>query len=193
MAARKRPPGPSKAAVVEKPEAPSGKDVKVAIQAVGQQLVKNPEDMGRISGMIEAGVHPATACKSVGVNPARFREWIRRGEDDDMRESETPYAAFYRMVSVCASRAESRMVTAVATSDDWKAQAWLLKALNPDVYGDKRQVQHTGPAGGAIEVAIQSMTETEIRARVVQLQQELNALPPPAPEGELVDEAEPKE
>lgn len=146
------------------------------MQAVGAQLTKRPEDIGRIVGLIESGADPLSACQSVGISHGRFREWMRRGEDDDARDIETAYAAFYTCVTQASAIAENRMVERIASEEkDWKAQAWVVSRRNPNAWGERKTIEHSGPGGGPVSVAVTHMTDEQILERIAELSREVQA------------------
>lgn len=39
------------------------------------------------------------------------------------------------------------------------ARKWLLSKLRPEVYGDRQQLEHSGPGGGKLEVVVRSVLD----------------------------------
>ncbi len=99
-----------------------------------------------------------TCCSSVGITPATYYSWIKRG-----KEGEEPFLTFY----LSCQRAQGQDQQAInelllaAGGKDWKAAAYRAGARYPELFGEKRQV------------------DTMVRARLTEIMERLESLMSP--------------
>lgn len=102
---------------------------------------------------IRIGVSLKGACEAYGVSGAAFFNALNKGkleQDDGLTTNHTDL-----LNKIARARAECRTshVSVIASSEDWRARAWLLERQFHDEYGEKRHVEVQGL--GAPQITIQ--------------------------------------
>lgn len=100
------------------------------------------EKVEKILRMIAAGAPAKTACAACGVPNRTFTDWKAKG-----RKGLEPYATFLDRVEEARAIHLDIMSGAVyhaARAGDWKAAAWVLERRDPENYGKKEKVEHSG-------------------------------------------------
>lgn len=105
----------------------------------------------RFLRLIREGVGPVTASETCGVT------WptVRRHLKDDSVFGEGYVAAR----EVLAESLEKRAIDAATDPEQYRHRVVMdvLKALKPDVWGDKQRIEHTGAGGGPVTVVTASI------------------------------------
>ncbi len=88
--------------------------------------------------------------RASGVSERTYYRWLAEGEPEDGPEH---FRQFRR--GVTRARAQARVAYAAvirraANEGDWKAAAWFLERSEPEEWGLKRKLEHSGPGGSAI-------------------------------------------
>lgn len=118
--------------------------------------LRTPELVEQCLTLITQGVTMSDACRTVGIDRRRWQTWVS-GDPDLARE--------YRDARAIGADAIADDIIRIA--DDTKADTAevaksrlrtdvrlkLLAKWQPDLYGDKVDVRHQGPDGGAVQVA----------------------------------------
>lgn len=118
----------------------------------------NAETHQRVVQFVRAGVFDHVAARAAGVDPATFRRWMARAEREP-----GPYREFRE--DVLRARAEAR-ATAEARVFQERPFEWLRYGPGRDRPGEagwteSQHVEHSGPDGGAIPLALLDRLLTE--------------------------------
>lgn len=128
-------------------------------------ITGRPSDIGdaallqELFTAIADGNYPETACHLIGLAPATFYNWKKRGE-----AGETPYDRFVESVKRAEARAEAKMLANVRKASElpqfWAAGMTVLERRHPERWG-KRQDETNAPkvlvqvgGGGQVQVNI---------------------------------------
>lgn len=104
------------------------------------------------------------AAAKVGVGRRTVYDWLARGET-----GEEPYATLTtRIAAARAEFAELRLreiesAGSQARNSGWKASAWYLERCWPDLFGARKTIEHTGPAGGAVPIRVEVLDDDQLR------------------------------
>lgn len=82
------------------------------------------------------GSFRSTACQELGVPYNTFRRWMSLGR----KHKDGIYGQFRAGVMAAESRSQNNLLGRItaASSEDWKAAAWILERKFPDLYGAYR-------------------------------------------------------
>jgi hypothetical protein len=129
----------------------------VAVSRRFGEPVLTPAVRDAIVGAVRTGASPVACAESVGVPARVFSGWLARGEDAEAvlgergscDRSERPFLELVRLVREARAAAELEAVGAVmeAARSDWRAAAWCLERLNPEVFGSPRRNLGGRPRG----------------------------------------------
>ena len=108
------------------------------------------------------GVRRDVAARVSGVDALTIRNWVVAGKTARTKRArgEPLTQADRDAIDVCANLAKARAqfeagavarISSAGGSGDWKADAWLLERLNPEVYATRSRVEMTGKRGGPIQ------------------------------------------
>jgi hypothetical protein len=127
--------------------------------------VISPEQFDKLENAIKLGATPDIACLYAGVNVADFRKWLSMGR----ARRKGPH--FDLALKIDKARGAAAVISLVqiekaASKGDWRAAAWRLSKVFPEVYGDKASIRHEGPDGGPIRVDATVRTTVEVRHHV---------------------------
>jgi hypothetical protein len=105
----------------------------------------------KIVNLVRAGNYRETAAAAAGISPKTLRNWLHRGAKAG--KANAAYAQFSADLDVAEAEAEARDNKKIsdAPEKDWRAAAWRLARKNPDRWGDKQRLEHTGADGGPIQ------------------------------------------
>lgn len=131
-------------------------------------------------GMSE-GFGLSTVIEAQSLEPRTARSWKARGDDDLARgDVDTIYARFAAAVKRARSKGAMEGLERLRKlgKDDWKAEAWTLERLYPDVYGQRTHVTiqeggHDDEASLAVEEEDLEHLTPEERALVDRLLEEI--------------------
>jgi hypothetical protein len=99
---------------------------------------------------LESGVHLEPAAELAGLAPNTVRNWIKRGEAEEIASqgTDSPYQSFCRAVKRCRANAESRVTKNILKASEeprfWAAGATYLERTYPDRWG-RRQEDSSSP------------------------------------------------
>jgi hypothetical protein len=125
----------------------------------GRDTMLTPDLIKTISQYVKHGAYLTHAASACGITPALFYSWMHKGEE----EPESIYGMFRKQMVVAFSEAAMKHELRIeqASNDDWKASAWWLAKMFPDIYGKERiRVEMSGPDG--LPVQIKNETKTEV-------------------------------
>lgn len=81
--------------------------------------VVTPEIEDKLYDLIKAGNYPSIACQAVGLSPATYNHWIRRGEYRDRKASPNPdHVRFAQRMREAEAIAETEVVKKITESVD---------------------------------------------------------------------------
>lgn len=130
-----------------------------------KSYLSDPDFVKEFIENVEVMFYPGKAAEALGVARQTVGNWLNDGEahiksrhadlsecDDSCDSDLVAKRAF--LVSVKRAQAEfTRFNTKqikVHTTKNWMASAWLLERTQPDEFGLKARVEHTGKDGGPI-------------------------------------------
>jgi hypothetical protein len=105
----------------------------------------------RFLRMVREGVGPVTASETCGVTWATVKRHLK----DDHVFAE----GYVGSREILAESLEKRAIDAATDPEQYRHRVVMdvLKALKPDVWGDKQRIEHTGPHGGPVTVVTASI------------------------------------
>jgi hypothetical protein len=110
-----------------------------------------PELLAEIIRNLRSCAYRETACAAAGIDSKTLRNWLKLAKRGGQAN------AIYRRFAAELEEAEAKteivdLVTiGKAARDDWRAAAWRLARKNPERWGDRQRLEHSGPDGGPIE------------------------------------------
>lgn len=124
----------------------------------------------RIAAAVSGGSSYHAAAMSAGVADSTLRAWLARGRAEQSTprtarrtqratklraRREAPYVELLESVERAAGRAEVRAAVLItrAAETDWRAAAWWLARRDPETFGERLALEHTGEGGGPVELA----------------------------------------
>lgn len=162
----------------------------------GRKPKLTPELQHQLCELLGGGALVKLACQSVGIPVGTFFRWMQEGEAEkapavkrEFREAITQARATGQlsMISQIQAAAQDRG----NRRGDWRALAWLLERMNPELFHlvDRREI--SGPAGAPVPVAATAAAgamENPFRIEVIieppkQHAEPHTSPPPPAREG----------
>jgi len=117
---------------------------------MGRPSKLTPQVQKDICTAIELGATYEDASAYGGITYETFNEWrkagaaARSGRFSEFSEAVTRAEAKGRISSLANIRAHAKK--------DWKASAWILERRDPDGYGNKLNLKHSGDRENPVEV-----------------------------------------
>ncbi len=111
------------------------------------------------------------ACAEAGVSRWAYVDWMRKGEESEQE----PYRTFFLLVSEARSKQAKAMLElgdAYATDGNKSGVSWTqwkLSKLHAKSFGERQQIELSGPGGGPIET--QELAPQERKEVIVVLQE----------------------
>lgn len=104
---------------------------------IGRPTLCSPETVHKILSAIATGSHWKPACEAAGVDYTTVRGWVEKADRDRLAGlTESPYLYFVERLKRAEAEAEVELAKVVAgTSDDWRAQAFILERRYRDRWG----------------------------------------------------------
>ncbi len=99
---------------------------------------------------LAAGASVTSACEAAGVGRTTYYRWLEQGEPEDGPEHFRDFRDATTRARARARVAYSAVIRRAASEGDWKAAAWFLERSEPEEWGLKRRLEHSGPDGGVI-------------------------------------------
>lgn len=115
----------------------------VTKHAGGRPSLFTPQNCAAIILYIQDGLPYQSACEASGVSYRTFREWMKRGEEAEDESDE--YSQFSHAVLCAKAERTSKRIKHIESSEDWRAQAWLLERTNPDEFRKPSNGDENGP------------------------------------------------
>jgi hypothetical protein len=79
--------------------------------------------------------------------------------------------------TVAKGGVETTTTTVEQLAPDWRARAWRLERRWPELYGERKEVEVSGPAGGPVEISLEA-----VLAKVDEIR---GVTPPELPEADV--------
>ena len=101
-----------------------------------------PEIHEKIVDVVAAGCALESGAAYAGVNTWTFRDWLRRGRDDQKIKRNNRYTRLVHEIEQARARTEVVRIGRIAKAGqegDWKADAWWLEHALQDRYAIIRQ------------------------------------------------------
>ncbi len=112
-------------------------------EAISRQYLANPP-AGRYSALADAdiietvlsavrkGLNQTAACEAAGIDPATFRRWLRRADE----EPESAYARFAQELKQVRRLGQLAHLDNIAEHSKtwWQASAWTLERTDPEQF-----------------------------------------------------------
>lgn len=92
-----------------------------------------------------------TACAAAGIDSKTLRNWLKLAKRGG--KANHIYVQFAHDLEVAEAKTEIVDLATIskASREDWRAAAWRLARKNPDRWGERTRLEHSGPDGGPIE------------------------------------------
>lgn len=139
-------------------------------QAAADAVVKN----------LREGAYLETSAAAAGIDRFTLRVWLKKGNREDRRKLDTPYARFARRVRTAQAQAEMDDVRVIrdARSESWQAAAWRLERKYPERYGRKDRTDEK-TIDAAVEKRLREMLDlAQSAANRIATEGRSGALPP---------------
>jgi len=136
-----------------------------------------------ICKLLAEGQTMELAATLSAVDPNTLWLWVRNGQADP----DGPFGQFARDVAYAKEVAHRYLVGKIATHEDWKAAAWLLKNKLPKLYRDAVSQEISGPDGNPLPVSMQ--TFSVVLEMHPQMDQNNNEQRTPEPQFRIVEPA----
>jgi len=138
-----------------------------------------PLTAARIAALVQSGDYTAvSAAGSLGISAKELKRW-RRAAEDPTTPKDTHYRAFFATIDAASSKFQKKCMKEVrhvaldrGNKDQLKALSMLLKAVDPDSFGDRMKTELTGEDGEPIRIdqRIAVMTDQELERRLRELE-----------------------
>ena len=120
-----------------------------------------PELCEDLTALIAGGATLKQAARAAGVPPGILRRWLAEGADQvhEIYESDvlTGPPAWEGMLFLAVEKAIGERgaelveeILKAGKDDEWRSRAWVLERLEADEFGDKKQLEVSGPEGAPI-------------------------------------------
>jgi hypothetical protein len=137
-----------------------------------------------VTALLRNGNYIETACAAAGLSTTAFYAWMERGEADIEAETTSRYRDFTEAVTRARAEGEALLVQEIRAAGrgteravgDWKASAWILERTQPEKFGQRREVHHSGGIARRTE-APEVPENAERLLGVVSLLDEIGVLP----------------
>jgi len=99
-----------------------------------------------IATAVEHGAYYEQAALAAGIAKTTLYSWRERGEADLEHGNTTTYAYFHTRLTRASATAEQAAAAALFAHrfDDWRAALAYLERRNPDRWGKRDRVEHSG-------------------------------------------------
>ena len=94
------------------------------VKKMGNKLKLNSRISQAICTSLKNGNYLSTSARAVGISEASVRSWIAQGSTPNAPKI---FKDFVDDVERAQAEAELKSLNAIATSDDWRAHAWILE------------------------------------------------------------------
>lgn len=123
----------------------------------------------RIALAVSSGASYRAAAASAGVAESTLHLWLARGRAEQgaarRARGEARYVLLVEAVEQASARAEVRAAALFsrAAENDWRAAAWFLERRDPQTFGRRLSVEHTGDDGPVtIDALLEGCSDEEL-------------------------------
>lgn len=125
-----------------------------------------PEILDRIEELLDEGNYEKTVYQLMEINPRTWEYWKHEAGkiQDQIDEGTLKYSSLkmgdkriLRLLQICKkgrAKAIQKALTNINRAGNdpahWQANAWYLERVEPELFGRKQKVEHSGPGGGPI-------------------------------------------
>jgi Homeodomain-like domain-containing protein len=108
------------------------------------------ETVADIVRMLERGAYLTHAAAAVGVDRRTLYRWLEQGGADVSAGKRSEEADFFHRVGQARARGRVAMCQVIddAAKRDWRAAAWMLERTDPELFGEKIEVNRRPEARG---------------------------------------------
>lgn len=143
----------------------------------GRPSLLNEQRQEAIAAMLRSGAYIDDACKSVGIAPSTFYNWLNRGNTQrerqgaglEVEEDERPFLEFLETVEMADAEgiiSHVMNIDSAAKNGTWQASAWILERKQPRKWGRFDRTELSGPEGGPIEI---NVSTEELERKVMRI------------------------
>lgn len=125
-----------------------------------------PAILDRIEELLDEGNYEKTVYQLMEINPCTWEYWKREAGkiQAQIDEGNLKYSSLkmgdkriLRLLKICKkgrAKAIQKALTNINRAGmdpaHWQANAWYLERVEPEFFGRKQRVEHSGPGGGPI-------------------------------------------
>jgi len=117
----------------------------------GRRSKLTPELQKHIVSLVAEGNYFSTACAACGIGETTFYGWMERGRNAKSGK----FVEFVKAIKRAEGQAEATRLRRIAKAGDkgnWTADAWYLERKNPEKWGNKGKIEHSGKIELEIEI-----------------------------------------
>lgn len=127
------------------------KDVPRARAKRRRHIKYNDEVRDLVIEAIENGASDATICKEIGISAPTFIKWKK--DNPDLAD------AIAAAESARNQTLFRKLINALEASGDWRGYKWLLECYQPELYRDKKQIDHNVNSNKSGNAEVMNMLE----------------------------------
>lgn len=129
-----------------------------------KSIMADQAKLQQFLGALRVGATVRLACTHVGWAESTVYAHIAKGEKPGAPKA---HREFSEAVKEARDRAELRALTVIANDPSWQSKAWYLERTQPDRYGRRTRLEHSGvPDGPPVTVTVQDQYALDV-ARVI--------------------------
>ena len=143
----------------------------------GRRSLLTEQRQEAIAAMLRSGAYIDDSCKSVGIAPSTFYNWLNRGNTQreregaglEIEEDERPFLEFLETVEMADAEGIISHVMNIdnaAKNGTWQASAWILERKQPRKWGRFDRTELSGPDGKPIEI---NVSTEELERKVMRI------------------------
>jgi hypothetical protein len=131
----------------------------------------NSELVKEITSYIHLGNSPTVSARLVGISPSTYFDWMRKGANQESKFLEFSESIERAKAQAIINRVAE--ITSAAEAGYWRAAAWLLEKMAPELYGKDNlgvwktstpQIQKTnGMSAQKLEASITNIVENRTK------------------------------
>ena len=118
---------------------------------MGRRSKLTPELKKDILSLVAEGNYLTTACAICGITENTYYNWKKWGENAKSGK----YFVFLQDVRKAEGEAEAKRLRAIKKAGEdgnWTAYAWIMERKDPDRWGKKEKLEHSGKIELEIEI-----------------------------------------
>ncbi len=114
------------------------------------------------------GCHPETAAGRAGVPLNTWEKWRAQGKRDISQDVDSRYAEMERGITAAKAHATDIQLGVIRDADAWTSKAWILERIEPNKYGQRRDISVTHRALPMIDSDKLTIEEHEVLLGLLQ-------------------------